>query len=147
MTKIIFDELDFLETLDGIDELFSGELMEQEIDNLFNNDYEHKNYILTGSIGLWDGTRTGHSCKIYNSIKEAIYGATDGFGMCYITISEENYGKLFIDVCHHDGNNHLEVREITALGQDVLNRHFNDVSMIINRKGATKNIKFLKNYW
>ena len=143
----IFDELDFLETLDDIDELFGYELMEQEIDNLFNNDYENKNYILTGSIGLWYGIRQGHSCKIFNSIKEAIYGATDGFGMCYITVTEEKYGRLFVNVCHHDGNNHLEIREITSLGKDILSRHYNDVDMIINRKGATRNIKFLKNYY
>ena len=143
----IFDELDFLETLDGVAELFSAELMEQELDNLFNNDYENKSYILTGSIGLWDGVRQGHSCTKYNSIKEAIYGATDGFGMCYITVTEKKYGRLFIDVCHHDGNNHLEIREVTALGEDVLSRHNDDIDMIVNRKAATKNIKFLKNYW
>ena len=138
----IFDELDFLENLDSTDELFSIELVEQEIDNLFNNDYEDKSYILTGSIGLWDGVRRGHSHIKYNSIKEAIYGATDGFGMCYITITEKKYGRLFIDVCHHDGNNHLEIREVTALGEDVLNRHNDNIDMIVNRKGATKNIKF-----
>ena len=143
----IFDELDFLENLDSTDELFSIELVEQEIDNLFNNDYENKSYILTGSIGLWDGVRRGHSHIKYNSIKEAIYGATNGFGMCYITITEKKYGRLFIDVCHHDGNNHLEIREVTALGEDVLNRHNDNIDMIVNRKGATKNIKFLKNYW
>lgn len=146
--KTIFNELDFYDTLTEIDKnFFYNQLIENELDDLFNNEYANKKYIITGSIGLWDGIRQGYSPKIANSIKEAIYNATDGFGMCYITVAEEKYGKLIIDISHHDGNNHLEIREVTNLGEQLLNQNYNNVDAIINRKGATRNVKFFKRYF
>ena len=49
--------------------------------------------------------------SIFNSLKDAILTANDGFDG-YITVSEEKYGRLFVDICHHDGNNRLEIRGI-----------------------------------
>lgn len=144
--KVIFNELDFLDNLNDIDRLFSAELIEDEINNLFNNEYENKKYILQGSIGLWDGTRRVYSYNIYNSIKDAIYEASNDFGLCHITIIEEKYGKLLIEIMHHDGINRLEIKEVTKLGNKILDKHYNDVSFIVNKKGTTKNINFSKNY-
>lgn len=114
-------------------------------DELFNNEWEEKLYIITGDIGLWDGVRKDvHHPHIFKSLKDAILTANDDFDG-YITVSEGKYGKLWIDICHHDGNNHLEVREITNVGRRMITKQ-KTVSDIINRKGATKNVKFLKNY-
>lgn len=147
MEKMILDELDFYENLEEVDELFSSELLENEIDFLFNNECANQKYIVCGTIGLWDGIRRGYSPYIANSIKEAIYNGIDGFSMCYITIYEGNHGRLYLDVCHHDGSNHLEIREITKKGEKILNNNFNDVGSIVNSKGATRNVKYFKKYW
>lgn len=146
-TKVIFDELDFYDSLENESEDLKTALIEDEIDSLFNNQYANKKYIVVGSIGLWDGIRYGYSRNIANSIKEAIYNATDGFGMCYITLKEKEYGKLFLRISHHDGTNNLEIREITSLGEKILDNNYNDVDSIINRKGATRNVKFFKRYF
>lgn len=145
--KIIFDELSILDAFEDASEDLRNELVNEEFNNLFNNEYAKKRYIVAGSIGLWDGKRYGYSTKIANSIKEAIQNATDGFGICYIRVEEEKYGKLFVTVSHHDGNNFLEIREITNYGEEILNSNYDDVDSIINRKGATRNVKFYKRYF
>ena len=135
MSTIIYNDLQFIDAIEN----------EIIFDELFNNEYEHKSYILTGDIGLWDGIRKGvHHPSVFNSIKEAILTANDGF-YGYISVSEEKYGKLFVNICHHDGNNSLEIRELTPLGEEMHN-NYKDVREILKRKGATKNVKYLKNY-
>lgn len=133
--NVIFNDLDY-EDYDESNIIF---------DELFDNEYEEKYYILTGDIGLWDGIRKGvHHPDVFKSLKDAILVANDGFNG-YITITEGKYGKLFVDICHHDGNNHLEIRELTKLGEQMHNS-YKDVRSIVNRKGATRNVKYLKNY-
>ena len=144
--KIIFDELDFLDSLECESEDLKSELINEEIDYLFNNKYANKRYIVAGSVGLWDGKRCGYCTKIANSIKEAILNATDGFGMCYIKVEEKSYGKLLLTISHHDGVNFLQIREITNRGEDILANNYDDIDSIINRKGATRNVKFCKRY-
>ena len=132
--KTIYEELDY----DDYDEkciIF---------DELFDNEYENKKYIITGDIGLWDGVRKDvHHPKVFNSLKDAILTANDGFDG-YITISEGKYGKLLIDICHHDGNNHLEVRELNKKGHE-MNNEGKSVREILNRKDATRNVRYLTN--
>lgn len=121
---------------------------EREIifDELFDNEYANKRYILTGDIGLWDGVRKDvHHPSVFSSLADAIAVANDGFNG-YITVSEGKYGKLLVDICHHDGNNHLEVRELTKLGEE-MDDNYKSVQEIINRKGSTRNVRFLKNYF
>lgn len=133
--KIIFDELEF----ENYNEI------ECELDSLFNNEYQCKYYIVTGSIGLWDGIREGAYLPCaYDSILSAITASNRGFNG-YITISEGKYGKLLLDICHHDGNNHLEIKELSKLGIEMYNNNI-DIGSILKRKGTTKNIKFIKNY-
>lgn len=134
--KTIYDDLSF----DDYDE------REIIFNELFDNEYANKRYILTGDIGLWDGVRKDvHHPHVFCSLADAIATANDGFNG-YITVSEGKYGKLFVDICHHDGNNHLEVRELTKLGEE-MDDNYKSVQEIINRKGSTRNVRFLKNYF
>ena len=134
--KIIYDDLSFNNDIDR----------EDRFEELFDNEYANNRYILTGDIGLWDGVRKNvHHQKVFDSIAEAIIEANDGF-YGYITVSEGKYGKLLLDICHHDGNNHLEIRELTKLGEE-MDSNYKSVQEIINKKGSTRNVKFLKNYF
>lgn len=113
-------------------------------DEMFNNRYENKTYILTGDIGLWDGVRRGvHHPSFFNSMSEAILTANDGFNG-YISVYEDN-GKLIVHICHHDGNNYLEIRELNKLGEQMMNE-YKSVGDIIRRKNASKKINYIKNY-
>lgn len=135
MVRVLFDELD--ENFDDYDYY--------DLENMFDNSYAKKQYILHGKIGLWDGVRYGYAPDSYKSIIEAINKATDGFGACYLRIVEENYGRLFVEVCHHDGNNRLEVRELTDMGEELL--YSQGIDAVVNRKGATRNVKFTRRYY
>lgn len=137
MEHVIYDDLDFdFEDYDEECIIF---------DELFDNGYANKLYIITGDIGLWDGVRKNvHHPKVFNSIKDAILTANDGFDG-YITITEKSYGKLFIDISHHDGHNTLEIRELTKIGEKMYN-DYKEVIDILNNKKATKNVRYLKNY-
>ena len=145
--KIIFDELSFYDSLLYESEDLKNDLLNEEINSLFNNESAGKRYIVAGSIGLWDGKRYGYSTKIANSIKEAILNATDGFGMSYIRVEEEKYGRLSLTISHHDGTNFVEIREVTKLGEDILANNYDDIDSIINKKGTTRNVKFYKRYF
>lgn len=133
--KVIYDELKFE----------NQEESEIEFESLFDNSYEGKQYVIGGKIGLWDGVRDGYYPKVANSLAEAISNATEGFGLCYVTVSEGKYGKLFVDVLHHDGSNHLEVKELTDYGEELISE-YNEVGTVINKDKATRNVKFCKNY-
>lgn len=135
MDKVIFNDLDF-ENYEEKEIIF---------DELFDNSYADKLYIITGDIGLWDGVRRGvHHPEFFSSIKQAILTANDGFDG-YITITEKSYGRLFIDISHHDGHNTLEIRELTKIGEEMFS-NYKSVRDIIHNKKATKNVKYLKNY-
>lgn len=135
MDKIIYDELDF-EDYDQDMIIF---------DELFDNRDENKSYILTGDIGLWDGVRKNvHHPSVFTSLKSAILTANDGFDG-YITVSEGKYGKLFVNISHHDGYNTLEIRELTKIGEEMHN-NYKEVGSILRNKKATRNVKYLKNY-
>jgi len=117
---------------------------EEYFNDLFNNEYENKKYVVFGIIGLWDGTRDAHYPKLLNSLKEAILCANKGFDGD-ITVSEGKYGRMIVDVSHHDGHNRLNIKEVTKIGIEMDN-DYKEVIDIINRKGATKEVRFLKNY-
>ena len=87
---------------------------------------------------------------VCNSILEAIDEATYGCGISYIKIYENNRGRLFLDVLHHDGHNQFEIRELTEKGEE---RYYNGddffesiVKSLANVKGYTKNVNWSKNY-
>lgn len=134
--KLIFDELNFE----------NYEEIEMELEDLFNNEWECKYYIVTGDIGLWDGVRKDvHLPNAYDSILSAISASNRGFDG-YIKISEGSYGKLLLQINHHDGTNNLEIKELSNLGIEMYNNG-KSVRQILNRKGTTKNIRFIKTYF
>lgn len=137
--RIIYDDLS-----DEYEDNY--ELAELDFDMWFDNSYAKQQYILIGTVELWTGAVDGHDNRVANSIKEAIQNAIDGFGICYIEVYEENYGRLFVRVCHHDGSNLLEIREVTKLGAELLDK-YHDVDKIVNRQGATRNVRFTKRYY
>lgn len=134
MSTVLFDELS------EIDNSF----LEDEFDELFDNQYEGKKYIVSGVIQLWDGKSEGHHPKIFDSIKDALLGCKEGFGICYLKVVEENYGKMSVEVSHHDGTNYLVVRELTSKGEEFIGKVGVDVGDLLNCRGATRNVKFLK---
>lgn len=139
----IFDELDDRWNEEGYDPENDIDI-NTEFDLLFNDEDEGNNYIVTGTHQLWHGTYEGHSPRVYNSIKDAIIDSEDGFGICYTQVFEGNYGKLTFNTIHHDGTNHLEIKQLTGLGEQLYFEKDYEVGSLLKRKGATKNIRFLK---
>lgn len=139
--KIIFDEADY--------ESGDSEILDEEFNELFNNRHENKKYVVSGYLDLWDGIHKGHMPHVYSSLKEAIVNCEDGFGICTSEIVEGKYGRLYVITHHHDsvrGGNKLEIRELSKMGETMYDCG-HSVESILNRKGATRNVKFCKNYF
>lgn len=140
--KIFYDDLD--EAYDDIDRF--------DLEMWFDNKYAQQQYIVIGRAERWDikGEKAyGYINKTFNSILQAIDESLDGCGICYMKIYETNYGRLFIDINHHDGCNQLEIREINQKGLNKLYTDYFDeaINTIANKKGYTRNVKFSKRYW
>lgn len=128
--KLLFDELSF--------ENEEHYIIEEECEVLFDNSYQDKEYVICGTLGLWDGNYEVHSDKVFDSIYDAICECwTEG----YIKVYEGKYGKLIVKELHHDGTNVFEIKELTPLGSELLNNYCEN---IFKRKGATKNARFTK---
>lgn len=112
-------------------------------DELFDNENDSKRYVVCGRLGLWWGNPTGYKEKVFNSLKEALLSVCDGMGD--LTVIEGAYGRLYAKYSHHDGVDYLQIRELTELGEEMLDNWY-DVGTILKRKGATRNVKYLKNY-
>lgn len=130
--KMLYDELD--------------ERFDDDDISIFNNWFDKQQYVVCGTAQTWLGRGSGYMPYVYDSVAEAIGRTADDWGICYVKIYEEKYGKLCFDISHHDGYNEFEIREITDLGKEILNNTFNDVGSIINRKGATRNVKWCKRH-
>ena len=142
--KVFFDELN--EDFDDVDRF--------DLEMWFNNKKDHQKYVMFGKAERWDikgENANGYFDKTFNSLLEAIDEATRGCGICYLKIYEENYGRLYVDVIHHDGNNSFEIRELTKYGKKMLENHYYDYDNIIQRlitvKKYTRNVKFSNKYW
>ena len=76
--------------------------------------------VITGTLGLWDGT---HEIKpvrcpnIHEAIQKIISCDID-----YVRIYEDGYDNLCVDGYHHDGTNHFVIKKWTPKGYRVL--HF-----------------------
>lgn len=135
MVKILFDEME--KEFDNID-----------FEELFNNESANEEYLVRGIAQRWDGRGSGYINKPpFPSILQAIWGATNGWGICFVKVYEEKYGKLMLDIIHHDGVNHLEIREITKKGKEVINNDYGYIDKAVWRKGCTRNVKFTKKYY
>lgn len=139
---VIFDEEDnYYDHIDRFD-----------FEMWFDNSASNKKFIITGKAERWDikGERAyGYIDRVFDSILDAIDGAMDGCGICYVKIHENPFGRLFVDVRHHDGYNEFEIRELTAKGEKRLyNADYDEdiVKTLLNTDGYTKNVHWRKNY-
>lgn len=121
-----------------------------DFEQLFDNKSSHKKYIVVGKAERWNAKGYGYFDTVFDSILEAIDKTTDGMGIYYLKVYENNRGKLFVDVRHHDGYNEFEIRELTKKGEKRYNNaDIFDEDIIKNLaygKGYTKNVSFSKNY-
>lgn len=75
-------------------------------------------WLLIGTIGRWNGEYEGGFT--FSSFDEMWRKATEDCS--YFDIYDKN-GHLYIDCSHHDGNNHYEIKKITARGEEYLSRN------------------------
>lgn len=137
--KVFIDDLD--EQYDDINRF--------DLEMWFDNTEDKQKYIVIGKVERWDGYGYGYINKTFNSILSAIDETMDGCGICYLKIYESNYGRLFVDVIHHDGRNKFEIRELNKKGIEKLyNDYFDEaINTIANKKGYTRNVKFSTKYY
>lgn len=141
--KVFFDDLD--ENFDDIDRF--------DLEMWFDNKYANKQYVMFGKAERWNvkgENARGYCDKVFNSVLEAIDEAMNDCGICYLKIYEENYGRLYVDVIHHDGKCEFEIRELTNRGENMFYNHYYDydiISRLISVDKYTRNVKFSKKYW
>lgn len=89
----------------------------------FENPLGGNHLLVRGSVGRWDGTRSG--ITVYNSFTEAIntsssrFGGDNVFADCEIQKVWDENGSLFIHGAHHDGSVTVEIRQLTDEGESV----------------------------
>lgn len=132
---VIYDEVH--STTNGLDEYF-------EFDSLFNNTDDGNYYVMCGLVEDWKGLHIVNSDKVYSSIRDCITGNLNCKGE--IIVHEGKYGKLLVDVYHHDGTDCLEIRELSNLGEELYFGRDYSVKSVLDRYGTTRNVKFLKRY-
>lgn len=89
-----------------------------EIHQKLTEFFSGSQWLLMGTVGRWDGEHEGGFT--FSSFDEMWWKAT---GDCsYFDIYDKN-GHLYIDCSHHDGNNHYEIKKITARGEEYLVRN------------------------
>lgn len=72
--------------------------------------------IVSGSIGRWDGTRTGFS--VFKDLRDVLDGPDSPFKDCEIQKVWDENGQLFIHGAHHDGSVTVEVRQLSDAGAE-----------------------------
>lgn len=70
-----------------------------------------------GSIGRWDGTRTGMT--VFEGFDELLFGVHSPFRDCRLEQIWDENGSLFIYGTHHDGSVTVEVRQFTDAAETV----------------------------
>ena len=141
--QVFFDDLD--ENYDDIDRF--------DLEMWFDNKYAKKQYIMFGKVETWNvkgDNAKGHFQRIFNSLLEAIDEAVNSNGICYLKIYEANYGRLYVEVIHHDGTCAFEIRELTKRGEDRVWNSYDEYDIIpklIKGKNYTRNVKFSRRYW
>lgn len=121
---------------------FCAEEREREWDDFIANiEYSSANdyyWIITGSLGLWDGRH-----DIYPTIEPSLEKAVNAcFGRSIMDISIEKRGSvLYVCAYHHDGRNYFELRALTDLGVERFER--NGEISLNNRQNIRKLPEFL----
>ena len=70
--------------------------------------------IVSGSIGRWDGSRSGFS--VFKNFDDMMEGPNSLFKDCEIQKVWDENGSLFIHGAHHDGSVTVEVRQLSDAG-------------------------------
>ena len=140
----------FIDTLDD----YYDDVDRFDIENWFNNKSANKLYVVCGKQERWDvkgENAIGYYDKLFNSLLEAIDETMDGYGQFYLKIYENSYGRLFVDITHHDGHNELEIRELTEKGEKAYNNAdlYDDdiIKKLVHKQGYTRNVNFRKRYY
>lgn len=86
----------------------------------FNTTYQSNPVIVSGTVGRWDGTRSG--LTVYKCFEDALdtspsrFGGDNVFADCEIQKVWDENGSLFVHGAHHDGSVTVEMRQLTDFG-------------------------------
>ena len=89
---------------------FDAEDYSEEVDRM-RDFFSDGTYIIFGSIGRWDGCRTGFD--IFDDFDSAYNHAIEDCD--YVKIYDVN-GHFYIECSHHDGTNYYEIKKLTDAG-------------------------------
>ena len=84
--------------------------------NMQNSTQAQQPCLLTGSCGLWDGTREIMPYKFTNALSAVI----KAYGSCDDLIVSQEDGVIKVESFHHDGCNRFEIRPLTENGKQAL---------------------------
>ena len=71
-----------------------------------------KPIIVSGTIGRWDGTRSGFT--VFDDLDDVMHGQDSPFKDCEIQKVWDENGHLFIHGAHHDGSVTVELRQLSG---------------------------------
>ena len=99
--------------MDALKAFFDGEpsAMSSEVSEHGGNPV-----IVCGSIGRWDGTRSGYT--VFDDFDDVMHGQDSPFKDCEIQKVWDENGHLFIHGAHHDGSVTVELRQLSDEGVD-----------------------------
>lgn len=113
---------------DGSDDYWEEVYFHQEIwrEDFFSNIKHCKDnngmVIITGSLGLWDGSHDIYptKCDCLLSAVKKCWGSSDEFDM------EFKNGVYYCNAYHHDGANSFEIRKLSAKGIIATDKWYGD---------------------
>ena len=77
----------------------------------YDRKYPNAKYLITGKLGLWDGPHPIE--KTENSLRDAVEECCCNIrGDHWDEIREDQYGCIYVDVHHHDGDNQFVIHKI-----------------------------------
>ena len=121
------------ELVDSEDEITDEMIMEEKyhLEEWYWDDFRYElelffskgdAWLLTGSIGRWDGTCRGGF--IFNTFDEFVKCLND----CMYWKVVDNNGHLEVYGSHHDGNNHFEIKRVSKTGCEYHDNHCFDMN-------------------
>ena len=124
-------DFDYEEEMGALAAFFDGKA---SVMSSFENPLGGNHVLVRGSVGRWDGTRSGMT--VYDSFKDAIntspsrFGGNNVFADCEIQKVWDENGSLFIHGAHHDGSVTVEMRQLTDEGETVYGELYEDESIL-----------------
>ena len=115
---------DYSFEMDELDRFFAGEPGEGFS---FENSDGGNRILAAGSVGRWDGTRSG--ITVYDDFRSATdcsasrYHFGNVFADCEIDKLWDTDGRLFVSGYHHDGRVEVELRQLTDEGERLYAEH------------------------